>query len=135
LHPDLPEVLPRDIKLANRGAMFIGDKGIILNNGGTDSVPQIFPESLRNSFTPPAQSIPRSKGHHREWIDAIKGGPAAMSNFGYGSRLTEIVLLGVLSLRLGGKKVYWDTENMKATGIPEADNIIREPVREGWEIV
>ncbi|MCE5347872.1 MAG: Gfo/Idh/MocA family oxidoreductase [Bacteroidales bacterium] len=134
LHPDLPELLPRDLILSNRGAMFVGDKGIILNNGGISSAPQIFPDSLKESFAPPAQSIPRSRGHHREWIDAIKGGPAAFSNFEYGARLTEIVLLGVLSLRLGGKKIYWDAANMKAVGLPEADSIIREPVREGWEM-
>lgn len=58
-----------------------------------------------------------------------------MSNFEYASRLVEIVLLGVLSLRLGGKKIYWDSKNMKAIGLPEADEIIREPVRKGWEIV
>jgi hypothetical protein len=40
----------------------------------------------------------------------------------------------VLSLRLGGKKIYWDAANMKATGLPEADEIIRESVREGWEM-
>ena len=135
LRPRLPDLLPEDIKLVNRGAIFIGDKGIIINNGGASAAPQIFPESLRASFTPPAPSIPRTKGHHREWIDAIKGGPAPLSDFEYGSRLTEITLLGVLSLRLGGKKIYWDTNNMKATGLPEADNIIREPVREGWEMV
>ena len=115
--------------------MFIGDKGIIINNGGTSSPPLIFPESLRSTFNPPVPSIPRSKGHHREWIDAIKGGPAAMSNFEYGARLVEIVLLGVLSLRLGGKKIYWDPDNMKAIGLPDADEIIKEPVRTGWEMV
>lgn len=135
LRPRLPDLLPEDIKLVNRGAIFIGDKGIIINNGGASAAPQIFPESLRASFTPPAPSIPRTKGHHREWIDAIKGGPAPLSDFEYGSRLTEITLLGVLSLRLGGKKIYWDTNNMKATGLQEADNIIREPVREGWGMV
>ena len=114
--------------------MFIGDKGMILNNGGANSAPLIFPESLAGSFTPPEETIPRSKGHHREWIDAMKGGPAAMSNFEYASRLTEITLLGVLSLRLGGKKISWDARNMKAAGIPEADAIIREPVRTGWEM-
>jgi len=134
LRPAHPELLPRDSSLSSRGAMFIGDKGIILNNGGTSSTPIIFPETLRNSFTPPAQSIPRTKGHHREWIDAIKGGPAAMSNFEYGALLTENVLLGVLSLRLGGKKIYWDAANMKAIGLPEADVIIKEPVRKGWEM-
>ena len=127
LKPDRPEILPRKLELAGRGTMFIGDKGIILNN-------QIYPEDRRMSFTPPAPSIPRSKGHHHEWIDAVKGGPAAMSNFEYGARLTEIALLGVLSLRLGGKKIYWDAMNMKAIGLPEADKIIREPVRKGWEM-
>ncbi len=134
LQPRLPDLLPRDVSLPSRGAMFVGDKGIILINGPGSS-PQIFPESLRNSFTPPEPSIPRSKGHHREWIDAIKGGPAAMSNFEYGAQLNEITHLGVLSLRLGGKKIYWDSNNMKAVGLPEADEIIREPVRKGWEMV
>lgn len=135
LRPTLPDILPEDFSLSSRGAMFIGDKGIIINNGGTSSPPLIFPESLRNTTNAPVPSIPRSKGHHREWIDAIKGGPAAMSNFEYGARLVEIVLLGVLSLRLGGKKIYWDPDNMKAIGLPDADEIIREPVRNGWEMV
>ena len=135
LLPPHPELLPGDIKLERRGGLFVGEKGIILNNGGGSSLPLIFPEELRNSFTPPPQSIPRSKGHHREWIDAIKGGPEAMSNFNYAARLTEIVLLGVLSLRLGGQTIYWDSKNMKAENLPEADEIIREPVRKGWEII
>jgi predicted dehydrogenase len=134
LHPPIHDLLPRDTKLVSRGSLFVGDKGIIFNNGGATAAPVIYPESLRASFTPPPKSIPRTKGHHREWVDAIKGGPAAMSNFDYASRLTEITLLGVLSLRLGGRKIYWDHDNMKATGIPEADIIIREPVREGWEM-
>jgi hypothetical protein len=57
-----------------------------------------------------------------------------MFNFEYGVRLAEIVLPGVLSFRLGGKKINWDAANMKVTGLPEADIIIREPVRAGWEI-
>ncbi len=40
----------------------------------------------------PPETIPRSKGHHRDWLDACKGGPAASSNFEYGARLTEICL-------------------------------------------
>lgn len=134
LLPSLPELLPRDTQFGGRGAMFIGEKGILLNNSGPSSMPQIFPESLRNSFVPPDPTLPRTHGHHREWVDAIKGGPVALSNFEYGARLTENVLLGVLSLRLGGKRIYWDAANMKATGLPEADEIIREPVRTGWEM-
>tara|TARA_B100000900_G_C20505212_1_gene685524 strand:- start:827 stop:976 length:150 start_codon:yes stop_codon:yes gene_type:complete len=49
--------------------------------------------------------------------------------------LTEIALLGVLSVRMGGAKIKWDAKNMKAKGLPEADQYINEPVRKGWEVV
>ncbi|MDD2382346.1 MAG: gfo/Idh/MocA family oxidoreductase, partial [Mariniphaga sp.] len=61
-------------------------------------------------------------------------GPAELSDFDYGAKLTEITLLGVLSLRMGGDKIDWDNRNMKAEGLQEADSIIREPVRTGWEM-
>ncbi|HWL00231.1 MAG TPA: hypothetical protein VNQ55_09800, partial [Parapedobacter sp.] len=96
--------------------------------------PQIFPENRRERYRPPAPHIPRSNGHYRDWIDAIKGGVPASANFEYGARLTEITLLGVLSLRLGGKKIYWDSENMQVKGLPEAEQYLREPVRPGWEM-
>lgn len=134
LMPDFPDLIPRNTAIQKRGALYIGEKGVLLNNGGTGGTIDVFPENLRTSDIKPELRIPRSKGHHREWIDAIKGGPVAMSNFDYASRLTEITLLGVLSLRLGGKKIYWDSKNMKVTGVPEADDILREPVRKGWEM-
>jgi predicted dehydrogenase len=133
LRPQLHESLPPDFKLPSRGSMFVGDKGIILNDGG-ERKPQIYPEKLRDSYTPPQPSIARSNGHYRDWIDAIKGGPKASSNFDYAADLTEITLLGVLSLRLGGKKITWDAQNLKAEGIPEADPLIHEPTRKGWEL-
>ena len=133
LRPELQELLPTEFALPTRGSMFVGEKGIILNDGG-DRQPQIYPESLRESYSPPQETIPRSNGHYRDWIDAIKGGPQASSNFGYGADLTEITLLGVLSLRMGGKKINWDAENLKAKGLPEADAYIQEPVRAGWEM-
>ena len=37
-----------------------------------------------------------------------------MSNFDYAARLAEIALLGVLSLRLGGKKIYWDPDQYES---------------------
>ncbi|WP_072998829.1 Gfo/Idh/MocA family protein [Mariniphaga anaerophila] len=134
LLPELPPEIPQNLKLNSRGAMFIGEKGVILTNGNAASAPEIFPESLRDSFTAPEPCFPRSAEQHREWFDAIKGGEMPLSNFEYASKLTEITLLGVLSLRLGGEKIYWDKENMKAVGLPDADPIIREPVRAGWEM-
>lgn len=132
LTPPRPDALPENKVLLKRGVMFVGEKGII-ECGGAGGAPTIYPESLRTSYHPPAQTLVRSKGHHRDWLDAIKGGPPASSNFEYATRLTEITLLGVLSLRLGGAKIWWDAANLKAKGLPEADGLIKEGYRKGWE--
>jgi hypothetical protein len=134
LRPPLHEILPPDFQWPRRGSVFIGEKGLILNDGG-DRKPNIFPENLRNSYKAPTPSLARSNGHYKDWIEAIKGGPAASSNFDYGADLTEISLLGVLSLRLGGQKICWDAKKMEAKGLPEAEAFIREPVRKGWEMI
>ncbi|MCB1226909.1 MAG: Gfo/Idh/MocA family oxidoreductase, partial [Verrucomicrobiales bacterium] len=133
LRPERPEAIPDNFKLPKRGVMFVGDKGVIQCDGA-GGAPRVFPDTLRASMTAPEPSIPRSNGHHRDWLDAIKGGPAASSNFDYAARLTEITLLGVLSLRLGGQKIHWDAANLKATNLPAADPFIRETMRPGWEI-
>ncbi|MFI5379989.1 MAG: Gfo/Idh/MocA family protein [Tepidisphaerales bacterium] len=131
--PDRPDALPDNFALPRRGVMFIGEKGVIQCDGA-GGAPRLFPNTLRASYKAPAKTLARSKGHHRDWLDAIKGGPAASSNFDYAARLTEITLLGVLSLRLGGKTIHWDAANMKAPGLPEADALIRESYRKGWEL-
>lgn len=133
LRPPLHEALPENYEWPRRGTMFVGDKGIIVNEGG-NRAPKVFPEKFAETITPPEATIPRSKGHFRDWVDAIKGGQPASANFEYGAHLTEITLLGVLSLRMGGKKIFWNTDDLKATGLPEADVFIKEPVREGWEM-
>ncbi|NND33333.1 MAG: gfo/Idh/MocA family oxidoreductase, partial [Saprospiraceae bacterium] len=131
LQPALPEEVPEDFSFASRGAMYIGDDGLIITGG---KEPLILPEAFGAGFKDPSATLPPSNGHHRDWIDAVKGGPQASSNFEYAAHLTEITLLGVLSLRLGGKKIYWDSQNMQAKGLPAADEFIREPVRTGWEM-
>lgn len=133
LKPDLHPSLPKGFVYPSRASMFVGTKGVIFNDGGNRK-PQVFPESLRNNIKAPKPYLKRSPGHFKEWIDAIKSNDQASSNFEYGSRLTEITLLGVLSLRLGGKLIEWEYDNMKAKGIPEADLFIQESVRKGWEM-
>jgi len=43
------------------------------------------------------------------------------------------VLLGNVALRTG-KKIYWDSQNMKAANAPEADQYIKPAFREGWSL-
>lgn len=134
LRPERPEELEEDQVMGGggNGIIFIGDKGKIMC-GGWGGTPVLLPQSRMDEFKRPPKTIPRSKGHHRDWLDACKGGPPASSNFEYAAKLTEIVLLGNVALRTG-KKIYWDYENMRAKNAPQAEKFIKETYRKGWEI-
>lgn len=134
LRSPIPEVVGPEEQLegGGNGTLFIGEKGVI-SCAGWGGAPRIFPMTLHESYQRPPASIPRSKGHHRDWINACKGGPAASSHFEYGARLTEIILLGNAALRTG-KKLWWDAAAMKATNSSEADAFLKGDYRAGWEI-
>ncbi|MFO0924807.1 MAG: Gfo/Idh/MocA family oxidoreductase [Pirellulales bacterium] len=132
LKPPTPSVLPSDYKLAGRGVMFVGEKGVVVC-GGAGGMPKVYPESLESDAKAIPQSIPRVPGHHRDWIDAIKGsGKAPSSNFEYGARLTEIVLLGVAAVRFNGR-LHWNAKEMKFAEEP-ANRFLQEGYRKGWEL-
>ncbi len=132
LMPPCPEELGEKSSLPGRGVLFVGDKGVMLVEGA-GGPPRLLPYEKTRDYEKPAETIPRVKGHHRDWLDACKGGKPASSNFEYGAKLTELVLLGVLSLR-AQQRIYWDTAAMKARNLPAADPLIHGTYREGWKI-
>ena len=89
-----------------------------------------------------AQTIPRNlnKGdtdlrHHLEWLNAIKNNKPGdcYSRFDVGAKLTEIMLLGCVSLRVG-QKLEWDGPNMVATNCPAAAHFVKRENRAGWKL-
>jgi len=135
LMPERPEGLEADDQLGanGNGILFIGDKGMLTCPGWAGR-PLLLPGAKDEAYKRPPKTIPRGKGHHRDWLDAMKGGKPASSNFEYGAALTEVGLLGLVALRLQ-KKIYCDAKAMKATNAPEADKYIKEIYRSGWEVV
>lgn len=131
LGPERPEELPEGERLPSRSVLFVGEKGKLLC-GGAGGKPRLLLTS-KGDGSKPAATLLRSPGHHREWLAACKGGKPAESNFAYGARLTEIVLLGVLALRTG-QRIEWDAPNLRAKGAPRAEEFIKENYRKGWEI-
>ena len=114
----------------SNGCLFIGDKGMLLSDYSKHI---LLPEKDFADFKRPDPSIPRSPGHHAEWIAACKEGKQSMADFGYSGWLTEANHLGNVAYRLG-KKLFWDAEKMRATNAPEADRLIRREYRAGWEL-
>ncbi|MBI2435900.1 MAG: gfo/Idh/MocA family oxidoreductase, partial [Candidatus Hydrogenedentes bacterium] len=86
-----------------------------------------------DTFTPPTQTLPRSIGHHTEWIEACKGGSPARSNFDFAGPLTEAVLLGTVAVRTR-KHLEWDAEKLEVANVPEAARYIRKQYRKGWSV-
>ncbi len=133
LRPPRPAFLEDDEDLPDEGgSLIMGDKGALLSGVWSGS-PRLLPEARMEQYQGTAPSLPRSRGHHRDWIEACKGGPPASANFDYAARLTEIVLLGSVALRTG-KTLHWNGPAMKATNLPEADPQIRGHFRSGWEL-
>jgi predicted dehydrogenase len=116
----------------DNGILIVGSKGTIMGGGWSKS-PRIIPESKMQAYGRPPRSLPRSRGHHRNWLDACKGGPQAVSDFSYGARLTEFVLLGDVAIR-AGKKILWDGPIMKVTNAPEAQRFVQEPYRPAFDL-
>jgi len=132
--PPRPEELGlnRELIGGGNGILFVGDKGKLMCSGWAGS-PRLVPLEKTKTYQPPAPTIPRSQGHHRDWINACKGGAAPSSSFDYSGHLAEVVLLGNVAMRTG-EKLQWDGVNMRATNCPEADQYIRPEYHNGWTL-
>ena len=125
-------------KLTDGGAIFVGDKGILVTGNYCES-PRLVPEERQQSFPVPPKTLPRVKKgltHYTDFLRACKeGGVPPCSHFDYGGPLTEIVLLGCLAERAGvGKHVEWDAEKAEVTNLPELNRFVRREFRKGWEL-
>ncbi len=59
-------------KFGDGGAVFVGDKGIIVAGNYCES-PRIVPEEKHQAFTPPDRTLPRIKGTHQQnFLTAVK---------------------------------------------------------------
>jgi predicted dehydrogenase len=134
LQPPRPAELEegRRVGEGGNGILLVGDKGTIMGGGWSRS-PRIIPEVKMREYGRPPKLLPRSPGHHRNWLDACKGGAKACSDFGYSARLTEFVLLGDVAVR-AKKKILWDGPNMKATNAPGVQPFVQEPYRPGFDL-
>ena len=113
--------------------LYVGDKGKMLSH-------RLIPEAKMKEYKQPPKTLPRSPGHHKEWIRACKGGSPAGSNFEASGPMAEVVLLGNIAVRMSqqlyekGLKLYYDGPNMRITNMPEANDYIRREYRKGWTL-
>ncbi|NQU23271.1 MAG: Gfo/Idh/MocA family oxidoreductase, partial [Candidatus Nealsonbacteria bacterium] len=115
--PD-PEVLEGD-KPQGSGCIVIGTKGKLYSGNDYGGIDKLYGDV---DDSDDGLEYDRSPGHFQEWVDAIKGGKPAKSDFAdYAGGLTETILLGNLAVYVAaegkGEKVEWDAKNLKVKNI------------------
>ncbi|HYQ56878.1 MAG TPA: Gfo/Idh/MocA family oxidoreductase [Draconibacterium sp.] len=125
------------------GCIFYGTKGKIMC-GTYASNPSLLPTTEMDHFQQPERSIRRISnamegGHEQDWIRACKESKdarvEASSNFDYAGPLNEMVLLGILAVRLQSlqRKLQWDGPNIRFNNIGSSDTI-RILTRDQFEV-
>jgi len=135
LFPNRPDLLPDGTNLMADGlggCLFIGSKDTLYCGCGG------FKAKLLSGRVPNVpQTLRRISGatgyidgyHEQDWIRACKESPAnrvePTSNFAYSGPFNEMVLLGVLAIRLQSlnKILQWDGSNMAFTNISPSEEL------------
>lgn len=113
------------------GMMFIGDKGKIIA-GFRGENPELYANN--KNITPKRTSPERSRDDaNNVWIDSFRNNTQSPGSFIYTGPVTETILLGAVTLR-AGKRVEYDSVNMKITNIAEANKFLVREYRKGWEL-
>jgi predicted dehydrogenase len=130
-----PQDLEEGRKPVDTGAVVLGDRGTITYGSHGAGGVRIIPEPKMKAYKLPDKTIPRVRGHHQDWLEAIRKGTKAGSDFtSYGGPLTELAMLGVIAIKLPGTKLTWDAQKMQFTNCPEANRHINPPYRAGWTL-
>jgi len=122
----------RDLEYPACGGLVIGEKGIITHGSHGAHNFKILPFDKNLDIQTPPQLLERSKGHHADWVEAIKTGKKSSANFNYGGPLTETVLLGTAASLFRNQEIKWDKDSMKVTNVEEANSVITPEFRKGW---
>jgi hypothetical protein len=132
MRPSVPDELAAEGKsFTAEGMMFVGDQGKIVA-GFRGENPTLLPKSKMKE---PAAPEERGQGQRPNsvWIDAFKNNTQSAGSFLYAGPVTETILLGGVALR-AGRRVEYDTVNMKITNYEEANKYLTREYRSGWEL-
>ncbi|HEX5217752.1 MAG TPA: Gfo/Idh/MocA family oxidoreductase [Vicinamibacterales bacterium] len=134
LTPPKPEEMGEEAFNGEGGILYIGSKGKMLQNTYGQR-PRLLPIDRHNEHGAPKEKMVRvpHEAHEMNWVNAIKGKDEISSPFSYAAHLTEIMLLGVASLR-AGKKLFYDGAKMQITNDPSANDFLTRTYRAGYSL-
>ena len=113
------------------GSVVIGTTGaLVIPHGG---MPTLFRDGKKVNETPdPADA----GSHHKDFVAHIRGETSEkpVANWDYAGPMSEAVLLGTVAQQLAGKELAWDEAAGKFTNSEDANALVHDTYREGWEV-
>lgn len=124
-HGMIPEKLPEGKTWQGEGCAIYGTKDtLVLGSHGANA----YLVSGRTPKSPEVLRVVPDNNHYIDWVNACKNPDLRdkiASHFGEAGPFNEMVLMGVLGVRMQkmNKILYWDGENMQFTNIADADEV------------
>jgi len=113
------------------GCTFEGSDGkLSIDRGKLTAEPQSL---LKEPIGEKDVHLPRTKGHHRDWIDCIRSRKDPIAHVDAGARTATLCHLLNLAY-WNRRKLRWDAANWKFIGDSEADTWLDRPRRDPWQL-
>jgi predicted dehydrogenase len=117
---------------AKNPSAYLGSKGMAVSGWWMNGV-RLFPEEFMKQIGKPKPVIERVKGgHEQDFLNAIRTGKKSSADFDYSARLTEIMLVGNVSL-LVREKLKYDFKTGRFSNSEKANALLKREARKGWE--
>jgi len=132
-----PPEFAADDQVPGTGAILFGDKGMIMHGSHGGGGCRLLPETLMEQYfgkNALPEKLPRVKNHAWDWIEAIRTGRPAGSDFAYGGPLTQAALVGAIALRFPGQTLKWDNKKAQFTNHDLANAYVNPAYRKGWSL-
>lgn len=113
------------------GVFFQGNNGTLFADYGSHRV--IAEPDRMKDFQPPAESIPSSPGHAREFLDSVKSRQQPSCSFDNHLPLGVALALGRLAY-VSGRKLEWDSQSGRITNDKEAQRLAIPNYRKPWRL-
>jgi predicted dehydrogenase len=141
LTPPKPEEIGDEQLNGEGGIIYIGSKGKMMQETYGHN-PRLLPSSMHESYGTPKAQLQRvtHEEHEMNWVEAIQGKAEISCPFEYAAPLTEVMLLGIVSLR-AGSKIHYDGANMRVTNqvrrgdkVIDPNDFLKRENRTGFEL-
>ena len=114
------------------GCIFEGDNATLVTNYTTHEV-WVKGRKVQD-FPRPAEAIPASPGHVREFLNAVKTRTLDTScNVRYGYRVTKPGLLANIAFRTG-RRIQWDDQQERVIGDADATRLLGRSFRQPYSL-